>query len=205
MGNIIDLSGKKYNRLTVIKFDYRKGTDYFWICRCECGNVKSIKSNAFKSGGTKSCGCYSIEVRKLIGTTHGEANNSKEYRTWLAIKRRCLDKNDNRYNDYGGRGIQICEEWAYSYQNFLLGVGRAPSKEHSIDRIDVNGHYEPGNCRWATRIEQQNNMRSNRIITHDGESKTLAQWCRHLGLRYGTVSTRIKRGWEIKRAFEICA
>lgn len=202
MGKIIDLSGIKYNRLTGIKFDYRIGTDYFWICRCDCGNIKSIKSNSFKRGDIKSCGCLYVESRKTIHVTHGEANKSKEYRTWLAIKRRCLDKNDKRYHDYGGRGITICIDWTYSYENFLLSVGRAPTNNHSIDRIDVNGNYEPGNVRWSTRIEQQNNMRSNVMITYMGETKTLAQWCRELGLKYGTVSTRISRGWAINKALQ---
>lgn len=201
MGKIIDLSGNRYHRLTVISFNYRIGTSYYWNCRCDCGKMTSTKSNSLKNGNTKSCGCWYIDSRYLIGRTHGDSKRTKEYYSWLAMKRRCLIKNDKRYHDYGGRGIKICEQWAYNYPKFLQDMGRAPSKHHSIERINNDGNYEPNNCKWSTRKEQQNNMRSNVIIEYNGETKTLAMWCDYLKLRYGTISTRLKRGWSIVDAF----
>lgn len=202
MGKIIDLTGKKYNRLTVISFDFRKGTDYNWKCICDCGNITSVRANNLKGGTTKSCGCFYNESRRTVSKKHGEANKSKEYTSWLAMKRRCTDPNDKRYHDYGGRGIVICNQWLNSYETFLNDMGRAPSSDHSLDRVNVNGNYNPSNCKWSTAIEQQNNMRSNVLITHNDKTKTLAQWCRYLGLKYGTVSTRLSRGWTIEQAFQ---
>ncbi len=203
MGKIIDLTGKKYNRLTVVSFDFKKGTNYNWNCICDCGNSISVRSNSLKDGNTKSCGCLYNESRKTINLKHGEANNSKEYKAWLSMKRRCLDSNDKRYHDYGGRGIIICHQWVNSYETFLKDIGRAPSIKHSLDRIKVNGNYNPRNCKWSTVIEQQNNMRSNVIITYNDKTQTLAQWCRELGLKYGTIRTRLSRGWSIQDSFEI--
>lgn len=151
-----DLTGRIYGRLKVIAFSHKAGRVKHWICKCECGNIKTI--NGYNLGkGTNSCGCLAGKNIK-----HGETKFdtfSKEYRAWVSIKRRCFYKPAVDYKYYGGRGISVAPEWVKSYESFLKHIGRAPSTEHSIDRINVNGNYEPGNVRWATRKEQAKNKR----------------------------------------------
>lgn len=135
--------------------------------------------------------------------THGEARKTKEYEVWAKMKDRCRNKNSKSYPDYGGRGIKVCDRWMQSYTNFLTDMGRAPSPKHSIERNDVNGNYEPSNCRWATKIEQQNNTRTNRLVSYKGQIKTLAEWCRELNINRGTVESRIDRQkWSVAEALE---
>jgi len=137
---------------------------------------------------------------------HGESpgigrSPSKEYKAWLKMKSRCNKKNDKDYKNYGGRGIVICAEWVNSYETFLRDVGRAPSMNHSLDRINVNGNYNPENVKWSTKIEQANNTRSNRIITHYGRSLTLAQWANASGfLTRACLEKRLLRGWSFERS-----
>lgn len=134
---------------------------------------------------------------------HGEARKTKEYWIWASIKSRCYGKNQKTFSDYGGRGITVCDRWRDSYPNFLADMGRAPSPKHSIDRINNNGNYEPGNCRWATKIQQANNTRVNRMIEYRGQIKTLSEWCRELNINRGTVESRLDRQkWTVPQAFE---
>lgn len=135
---------------------------------------------------------------------HGESiHKSKEYCAWANIKGRCYNVNDPAYQYYGVRGVIMCERWANSYENFLTDLGRAPSPTHSIERIDVNGNYEPLNCKWATKKEQANNRRNHRIFTVNGETKNLAQWCSELGLNRNYVNSKLRRGFPIEHIFQI--
>lgn len=144
---------------------------------------------------SKSCGC-------LQPAPHGHASNgvvSPEYVVWACMKRRCLDDRLPAFRNYGGRGIQVCERWA-DFRNFYADMGPKPSPRHSIDRIDNDGNYEPGNCRWATRGEQCNNRRGNRRITVGDRTMTIAQWSRATGLPPGTLVRRLDLGWSHERA-----
>lgn len=133
--------------------------------------------------------------------THGESRSVKEYRTWRNLKDRCLNPKNPRNKNYAKRGISVCARWRNSYENFLADMGRAPSANHSIERRDNNGNYEPGNCYWATAYDQNNNMTKNIVITHNGTTKTLSQHCKDLKLRYGTIHMRINSyGWTVQRA-----
>ena len=132
--------------------------------------------------------------RYITNLTHG-MRYTPEYRAWVDIKRRCIDPRRKEYARYGGRGILLAPEWLDSFQSFYDHIGPRPSDQHSVDRIDNEGHYEPGNVRWATRTEQANNQRSNRTITHDGETLTYAQWARRLGLSPGAIRRRLDLGW----------
>lgn len=133
--------------------------------------------------------------------THG-MTESPEYVAWCCMKQRCEYPPFPQWADYGGRGISVCSRWRDSFENFYTDMGPRPSPKHSIDRIDNNGDYEPGNVRWSTHRQQQNNMRSNRLITYNGETLTMAQWSRKLSINYLTLSNRLNRnGWPIERAF----
>lgn len=195
MPKLIDLTGKTFGRLTVISYSHTKNRSAVWNCICSCGGISKAYSHNLKSGHAKSCGCGKIESRR----THGETGKTKEYSAWNKMLGRCLNRNNKNYIEYGERGITVCDRWRNSYSNFLLDVGRAPSPEHSLDRKDNNGNYEPGNCRWATRKEQGNNKRNNRLISLAGETKTLAEWVSLTGIARGAIEMRIKRGWSIER------
>ena len=125
---------------------------------------------------------------------------TSEHNIWRAIKARCHSVGSVSYAWYGGRGIRVCERWFDSFENFFADMGPRPSKAHSVDRIDNDGNYEPGNCRWATRKEQQRNKRNNRLITYNGETMCLEAWADRLGIGWATIHERLDRGWSVADA-----
>lgn len=159
--------GQKFGRWTVLRFDENnKKHETHWICECECGSIRSVPSKNLRNGKSKSCGCLQKEILHKMHLEHGGAlKKEKEYRAWIQMKQRCSNPKSSHYGDYGGRGISVCERWIYSYKNFLEDMGRAPSKFHSIDRINVDGNYEPGNCKWSTQTEQVHNQRARKDNT----------------------------------------
>jgi hypothetical protein len=201
--------GSRFGRLTVIQSD--SGCRATSLCRCDCGIQKSIRNDGLQTGHAQSCGCLRKE-RAAAGTakahlTHGDTAGRKsttEYASWMGIKSRCLDSESPAYGRYGGRGITMCMEWYMSYSQFLKDMGRKPSPQHSIDRIDNNGNYEPKNCRWATRQQQMRNKRTTIILTFRGETLTLPEWAERTGLGRSTILARIKRyGWSVDSALTI--
>lgn len=190
--------GKTFDRWTLIN-KFRIGKNYYCKCICECGNIGTPQLSSLKTNKSKNCGCLrNANLTKQIEDNnptykHGHAKKGKiirEYKIWADIKTRCLNKNSRVFEYYGGRGIKICDRWLNSFENFLEDMGFAPSLHHSIDRIEVNGNYEPSNCKWATKEEQANNTRSNRFITFNGKRQTYVKWERELGPRKGTVWQR---------------
>lgn len=179
MGFIKDLTGKKFNRLTVLSEVKKRSVHrtVSWNCVCSCGGKVVVSGNHLKSGHTKSCGClYNPEMN----TKHGYNRRGKmkpEYRIWSNMKYRCQVKTYKEYHLYGGRGIKVCDRWQL-FENFISDMGNRPSKGHSIDRINPNKNYEPSNCRWATSLEQGKTRRNNRWIEYDGEKFILADWAR---------------------------
>lgn len=158
-----DLMGKRFGMLTVEKQSHVDRYVY-WNCVCDCGNKSVVRSSRLVSGNTTSCGCYRKELIRTKATTHGNAGathseSSLEYRTWLAMKNRCYYTSNPRYKYYGGKGINICEDWVNDFSAFLKYMGPKPSPKHSIDRIDSDKNYEPGNVRWATVLEQRHNRK----------------------------------------------
>lgn len=189
-----DLTGQRFGILTVIEFvgnnEYRAS---MWRCICDCTNEIIARGEDLRSGKTQSCGCLRATNHFR---THGDSK-TKLYSKWNSMIRRCEDPNNEAYKNYGGRGIIVCPEW-HDYENFRNWVNETrPDPSLTLDRIDVNGNYEPDNCRWATVQEQQNNKRSNVMITYFDETHSLMDWCRILNLPYSLIQSRITaRGWD---------
>lgn len=197
MTKLIDLTGLRFSRIVVLRLGERtKGGQTTWVCMCDCGVEFSAQASNIKNGKTRSCGCLRkeqlSEFNTLYKTKHKKCKTT-EYRIWSGIHTRCLNKLDNGYKEYGGRGISICDRWRV-FENFLLDMGERPSPNHSIDRIDVNGNYEPSNCRWATFFEQCNNKRDTVFIEYEGEKRTIAEWSKIKGLSYRIIWTRLRYG-----------
>lgn len=196
MAKRIDITGMKFGRLTVMDYHHTNASQYAcWRCRCDCGKVVVVPGKSLRTGNTKSCGCLNIDAatERIISfnTAHSGAH-TRLFRIWSSIKTRCENPNAINYKDYGGRGIKLCEEWHTFelFRDWALANGYADNL--SIDRIDVDGIYEPSNCRWATNSEQANNRRTNRIIEFNGEKKTLKQWAETLGISGEALSKRLQ-------------
>lgn len=201
--DITDITGEKFNKLTVVCFSHNlknssNNRKVFWLCKCECYNFHLVNTNNLISNKSKSCGC--LRNQKLVDRSrkHGRSK-TPEYETWMSLKRRCYNKNFERYQDYGGRGIVMSDDWKDSFESFLVDMGRRPSSEHSIDRLDVDGDYCFENCSWKTNKEQCNNKRNNRVLEYNGESLTVTQWAEKLGLSLRTILSRIRYNWSVER------
>lgn len=203
---IKDITGKKFGRWTVIGLAERpigcKSKAIFWLCRCDCGTERTVRGADLVAEKSYSCGCYNVDRAREAHTKHGNSTRkdgpTKEYNTWAGMLGRCENPNDQWYSSYGAAGIAVCERW-HDFSNFLADMGRAPSPAHSIDRIDNALGYFPGNCRWATLIEQANNKTNNRTIEYDNRTMTVAEFAREIGIRAEVVYCRIYRGWTIDR------
>lgn len=198
---IKDRTGERFGRLTVVAFHARGETgDHEWVVRCDCGADAIRKFRLMYSGRTTSCGCVFRETMERRNTTHGLSRKfPREYRVWKDMRSRCRRPNDTNFAGYGGRGIRVCDRWD-SFAAFFEDMGERP-EGMTIDRIDVDGHYEPSNCRWADDITQANNKRSNVRITKDGRTLTLQEWAEATGIRRETISWRLRQGWPIDRVF----
>lgn len=198
-----DITGQRFGRLVALgPVVERKGGQIMWLCRCDCGNLTTIRSQGIRSGRTQSCGCFHRELVTRLGTTHGLTDNP--LRTiWSDIIKRCTNPNATNYKNYGGRGISICDEWRHDFQAFFDHVTQLPhcgEKGYSIDRIDNDGNYEPNNVRFATKYEQSHNSRRSTLITYNGETKCIADWARSVGMKPSMLSGRLRRNMSIKDA-----
>lgn len=170
----------------------------FAFCRCVCGNTKWIDLSGVTTGNTTSCGCKKRQLTSQLFTTHGESKTNKngkvklgkEFTCWRSMKRRCYGENSKDYCNYGKRGIKMCPRWLESFSNFLSDMGKAPSKNHTIERIDNDGDYCPDNCKWATRKEQNRNKRTNIPITIDGKTMVFHDWLKLVGSNYHARSIK---------------
>jgi hypothetical protein len=194
-----DIAGKRFGLLTAQRFG-RVGANRYAVglFKCDCGAEKEISTKRLCSADPpESCGCRSVATRKQ--TVHGHAKErTPEYQSWSAMKERCLRKNHPHFASYGGRGIQVCDRWM-SFEAFLADMGPRPSAEYSLERVGNDGHYEPSNCVWATAREQIENRRCTIRLTHAGETLTLAEWSRRIGVPYQTLYGRLKRGVEVEQ------
>ena len=196
MGKFKDLTGQVFGRLTVLERDTTRKGKIRWICRCECGKIKSVRREHLTSGATKSCGCFSRETTKIVNTKH-DLSRTKAYRTWLGMKTRCLNPKSKKYKNYGGRGITICAEWKDDFAAFFAYVSKLEhfgEDGYSLDRIDNNGNYEPGNVRWADKKTQLRNTRNNVIVEYEGEKMILTDAAKASGINFDTLRRRIKHG-----------
>ena len=200
-----DLSGKRFGRLVVINKAYKNGYDVFWNCKCDCGKDAVVLAGNLTRGITKSCGCYKQEQILKALTKHG-CTNTRLYRIYEGMKGRCYNKNEPAYKNYGGRGIKICEEWLHKEKGFETfknwAINNGYSDELSIDRIDVNGNYEPSNCRWADVKTQSNNKRTSRIIEYKGQKKTMREWADETGISYQKIQYRLSVHKPLKEVFK---
>lgn len=191
--NFKDLIGQKFGRLTVIKrVENSKNGSTRWLCRCECGNEKIVLSSHLKSHKIQSCGCLFKEKLIQRNLIHGKTN-TKIFKVWQGIKNRCFNKNSDKYIYYGGRGISICQEWQEFLPFYNWAINNGYKDNLTIDHINVNGDYEPSNCRWVTVKEQANNKQNTVYITYNGETHTIPEWSRITKINKRTLYTRYYR------------
>lgn len=203
-----DMIGQRFGRLTVLARNNSRlphnvtRLRAYWLCRCLCGKQTIVESSHLRNGHTQSCGCYKRDRIKKALTTHGHnpmGKPSSTHRAWSSMCTRCFNRNNPSWKNYGGRGITACERWK-AFENFLADMGERP-KGTSIDRINNDGNYEPGNCRWATRIQQARNTRRNHVITDgNGRRACLAEWAEIVGIMRETIACRLKIGVPVDQA-----
>ena len=202
---LTNIIGLKFGRLTVLSrvddYCYPSGRhDAKYRCECECGKSVEVLGIHLRSGHTTSCGCLRADVARDTMTTHG-MSGTRLYNIWKNMLERCTNPNHKNYESYGGRGITVCAEWGDSFEKFRAWAeGNGYSDALTIDRIHVNYGYYPENCRWVTQKTQCNNTRRNIVVNIDGVTHTLKQWTEILGLSYGTIASRVSRGWSPEKA-----
>jgi len=194
-----DLTGKKFGSLLVLEKSFKdQYRNIHWKCLCDCGNMTTVDGTKLKSGSTKSCGCLNSENRKrhIENLTTHNMRHTRLYEIWCAMRSRCENENKESYRWYGERGISVCSEWLgeNGFMNFYnWSMENGYSENLTIDRINVDGNYEPSNCQWVTMKEQANNTRRNIVISYKGETKTLAELCEEYDLKYSIMYNRITK------------
>ena len=194
------LTGWTFGRWTVLGLDgeYLTSKTRRLMCRCRCGNEKSVREEGLKRGSSTSCGCYRREAASARRTDHG-MSQTPTYRSWSQMIRRCHNPIHHQYANYGARGVEVCPRWRKSFRNFLKDMGeRLPGT--TIDRINGRKGYFPKNCRWATPLEQSNNARTNVVVEYQGQKRTIAEWAAHAGMNYYTFWSRLRHGWDFETA-----
>jgi hypothetical protein len=212
----MSLVGMRFTRLVVTERAPSAGNQVYWRCLCDCGETRLVKTQHLRGGDTKSCGCLKKDRQRALSVAgvaarkarakpkperkhrHG-MSGSRSYKIWSCMRARCENPNHNHYSYYGGRGIAVCEQWK-NFEGFLADMGEAPSGM-TIERVDNDRGYEPGNCRWASRADQNRNTRRNRLLTYDGASLTISEWARRIGINEQTIASRIDdSGWTVADA-----
>ena len=205
MKKYADLTGQRFGELVVLNYSHSNDGTY-WNCICDCGKQTIVRATSLKYGSTKSCGCGSLKaamknIENHRNSGHG-MSRTRINECWRNINRRCYKKNNARYINYGARGITVCDEWKNDFMSFYnWAMTNGYSDDLTIDRINNDGNYEPSNCRWATKKQQNNNTTRNIYISYKNETKTLAEWAEFFGLTYSTLKHRIERNWAIEKAF----
>lgn len=191
-----DLTGQKFGLLTVIGLAETDTRKTYWVCKCDCGNMKTVRSDSLLCGAIKSCGCIKRKQDEVNLTKNHRhrMSGTRIYQEWQGMKGRCYNKGNARYANWGGRGIEVCEQWRNSFENFYAwAMANGYQDDLTIDRIDNNGDYCPGNCRWVSQKEQSRNRRSNINITIGNSTRTLIEWCEIFQVDYANVNARYHR------------
>jgi len=194
--NVKDITGKPFGDLTAISYagtNLGSQSGAYWLFRCKCGVEKVLNGRSVRSGSIQSCGCSKLAA--------DGKSNSAEYRVWHGMKRRCYETGRRDYKYYGGRGITVCERWRSSFVNFFTDMGPKPFPEATIERVDNDGNYEKSNCKWATQEEQKQNTRNVRKLTYNGETLSIGEWAKKLGIDRSTLRLRLDKGWPLDEVF----
>lgn len=207
MAGFIDLTGKKFGRLTVVSLKQKasridgKQKPTKWLCLCDCGKEKAVNPSNLKSGFTQSCGCLQKERASNASPlkTHGKSNKA-EYNSWHSMVQRCHNKNNPNYTHYGAKGVFVCHEWLFDFERFHSDMGDKPSKKHTIDRIDVTQGYSASNCKWSSKDEQANNKRNTKFLELDDKRLSISQWAKEIDLNPATIRMRLRNGWSVSEA-----
>lgn len=201
-GNAKDITGQRFFRLVALGPVGRDNHGKIkWLCQCDCGEQAVVQGNHLRSGQTKSCGCANREATLERSTTHG-LHHDPLYRVWTSMKDRCHSPRNKSYSRYGGRGISVCDEWNHDFQAFYDHVVQLSGYEiagMTLDRIDNDGDYEPGNVRWATNSEQGRNTSVNVVLEFNGKTQCVTAWAEELGMKATTLWHRIRMGWSVER------
>ena len=195
-----DITGVRFGRLVAVEPSHKnKKGEWFWLCKCDCGNETVVKTSHLNDGGTQSCGCLQRELARARLIKDGLSHTRLSSIHYNMIDR-CYNENNNHYHNYGGRGIKVCDAWKIVsvFREWADLNGYMDSL--TIDRVDNDGPYSPENCRWVSRKEQNNNTRRNRLFTFNGETKNIAEWSDATGINYNTLKDRLNTGWTIEEA-----
>lgn len=198
--SLVNILGQSFGRLVVIAREPNSVREKAkWLCQCACGNQTVARGDHLRTGRTSSCGCLNSEMTTARKTKHGLYGTS-EHSIWNSMIQRCVNSRVKSWPRYGGRGIRVCDRWLNNFAAFYADTAPKPSPEHTLDRIDNDGNYQPGNCRWALDAEQRVNRSDNRLLTFRGEVATLSEWAARVGLKQTTLGRRLKKGWSVERA-----
>ena len=190
-----DLTGHTFGAWTVVGYAGKSQALTAWLCECTCGTLRRITAGSLRAGRTQSCGCQRRRTNPIRGV-----DGMPEYMAWQNMKGRCLNPRNGSYQNYGERGITICDEWLHSFRTFLDDMGHRPSPLHTLERIDNDDGYNKSNCKWGTRGEQMRNNRRTRLITFNGTTLCATDWAAATGMEEGTLRRRLNLGWSIERA-----
>lgn len=193
-----DLTGLRFGHYTVISYAGKNAKGTHWLCRCDCGNEKTVRADILKSSRFPSCNQGQCRKGGAV-RKHPQRYNEPTMLTWRSMMSRCYNPNSSRYESHGNRGITVCDRW-HDFNNFLSDMGERPSRNYSLDRINNDGNYTPENCRWATPKQQSRNTRRNRKITIDGQTFCVAEWSEISGIKQDTILARLKSGWNTQDA-----
>lgn len=195
-------AGEKYGRLTLVKETVCTPKKHIWLCKCDCGAYTEASIYHLKSGACRSCGCLrdDVAIERCYSMSRHNMAKTRIYRIWGGMIERCKNPNNKDYKNYGGRGVSVCKEWRdfVGFEEWAMKNGYSESL--TIDRINVNGNYEPSNCRWITNAEQQKNRRNTILVKYNGEEHCLKDWARIIGIPYCTLHGRLAAGWSVDKA-----
>ncbi len=203
----VNLIGNRYGYYTVIgqaetRHKGTKNSVCYWVCRCDCGNIREVSTSNLTKGHSKSCGCYNRKRAVETNTSHG-LSKTRLYHEWNHMKYRCFNPKSKAYNNYGGRGIKVCDEWRHDFEAFYKwSMENGYRDDLTIDRIDVNKGYSPENCRWADATTQARNTRKNVFLTYKGERRTVSEWAEITGIKVATLYARHHSGWNDEKTIE---